>query len=205
MKQIILASASPRRKDLLEQIGLTFEVIPSTCEEVSHAEHPADVVIELSKQKAKDIWDKLQDRQQDILVIGADTVVAYEQEILGKPKDFDDAKRMLELLSGKEHHVYTGVTLLWIDASGKREEYSFYVCTGVTMYRIGKAEIMDYVFFGRAYGQSRGICSARKRRCIYQVREGRIQQRGGITYRKTISGNESMGFAFIAERKERRI
>lgn len=148
MKQIILASASPRRKDLLEQIGLTFEVIPSTCEEVSHAEHPADVVIELSKQKAKDIWDKLQDRQQDILVIGADTVVAYEQEILGKPKDFDDAKRMLELLSGKEHHVYTGVTLLWIDASGKREEYSFYVCTGVTMYRIGKAEIMDYVFSG---------------------------------------------------------
>lgn len=148
MKQIILASASPRRKELLTQIGFTFEVIPSTCEEMATTSHPADMVIELSKQKAKDIWEKLSDRQDSIVVIGADTVVAFEQEVLGKPKDFDDAKRMLTLLSGKEHHVYTGVTLIWMDESGKKEEYSFYVCTGVAMYRIGQEEITEYVLSG---------------------------------------------------------
>lgn len=148
MKQIILASASPRRKELLAQIGLEFEIIPSQKEENVTTTHPADVVIELSKQKARDIWENQAERQADILVIGADTVVAFENEVLGKPKDFQDAQDMLTKLSGQEHHVYTGVTLIWINEQGKTEEYSFYVCTGVAMYRIGRAEIMDYVFSG---------------------------------------------------------
>ena len=148
MKQIVLASASPRRKELLEQLGLSFEIMPSEKEEIVTTTLPADVVIELSKQKAKDIWGQLEKRQEDILVIGADTIVALEGEILGKPKDFQDAQDMLAKLSGKEHQVYTGVTMLWITADGKQEEYSFYVCTGVAMYRIGRAEIMDYVFGG---------------------------------------------------------
>lgn len=164
MKKIILASASPRRRELLAQIGFRFTVMPSDAEENPVSTLPQDIVIELSKQKARDIWEKLikndnegnaddisvstGDICADSLVISADTVVAIEGEILGKPKDAEDAARMLGLLSGKEHQVYTGVTMLWINEEGKKEEYSFYVCTGVLMYRMSRAEIMEYVHSG---------------------------------------------------------
>lgn len=160
MKKIILASASPRRRELLSQIGLTFTVMPGDVEENPASTLPQDIVIELSKAKARDIWEKAGrgDIYDDItdanvsrdacLVISADTVVAIEDEILGKPKDEDDAVRMLTLLSGKEHQVYTGVTMIWINEEGKEEEYSFYVCTGVLMYRISRAEILSYVRSG---------------------------------------------------------
>ena len=171
MKKIILASASPRRKELLTQIALTFIVMPSDVEENPKSTLPQDIVIELSKEKARDIWEKIaaEDRDgtkndtsfmkedstddsqincTDALVISADTVVSIEGEILGKPKDEEDAVRMLSLLSGKEHQVYTGVTMIWINEEGKQEEYSFYVCTGVLMYRMNRAEIMEYVYSG---------------------------------------------------------
>ena len=147
MKKIILASASPRRSELLAQISLEFTVMPSDVEENPKSTLPQDIVIELSKEKARDVWGKIgQNNTGDSLVISADTVVSIEGEILGKPRDEEDAARMLGLLSGKEHQVYTGVTLIWIDGEGKQEEYSFYVCTGVLMYR--KAEILEYVLSG---------------------------------------------------------
>lgn len=154
MKKIILASASPRRKELLAQIGFDFTVMPSDVEENPSSTLPQDIVIELSKEKARDVWKKLEsgdlgeDGSADYLVISADTVVAIDGKILGKPKDEEDATRMLSLLSGKEHQVYTGVTLVWINEEGKKEEYSFYVCTGVVMYRMSRAEIMEYVLSG---------------------------------------------------------
>jgi len=147
MKKIILASASPRRRELLSQIGFQFTVMPSEAEEKPKSVVPADVVVELSKRKAEDIWEKAGE-QNDSIVIGADTVVSIEGEILGKPKDFEDAVRMLTLLSGKEHQVYTGVTMIWITEEGERKEYSFYVCTGVVMYRMSREEIIDYVWGG---------------------------------------------------------
>ena len=150
MKKIILASASPRRKELLSQIGLEFTVMPSDIEEDPKSTLPQDIVIELSKEKARDIWGKIgrDDKCDNSLVISADTIVTIEGEILGKPKDEEDAVRMLSLLSGKEHQVYTGVTMIWINEDGKQEEYSFYVCTGVLMYRMNRAEIMEYVCSG---------------------------------------------------------
>ena len=154
MKKIILASASPRRRELLAQIGLIFTVMPGDVEENPESELPQDIVIELSKAKARDIWGKIgqndsrADGKTDYLVLSADTVVSIEGEILGKPKDENDAVRMLTLLSGKEHQVYTGVTMIWINGEGKQEEYSFYVCTGVLMYRISREEILDYVRSG---------------------------------------------------------
>lgn len=149
MKKIILASASPRRRELLTQIGLAFTVMPSDVEENPESILPQDMVIELSKAKARDIWGKVgQNNRNGCLVLSADTVVSIEEEILGKPRDEDDAVRMLTLLSGKEHQVYTGVTMIWIDEEGKQEEYSFYVCTGVLMYRIGREEILTYVRSG---------------------------------------------------------
>lgn len=149
MKKIILASASPRRRELLTQIGLEFTVMPSDVEENPQSTLPQDIVIELSKEKARDVWGKIgEGNVNDSLVISADTVVAIDGEILGKPKDEEDAARMLGLLSGKEHQVYTGVTMIWIDGEGRQEEYSFYVCTGVLMYRMNRAEIMEYVCSG---------------------------------------------------------
>lgn len=134
MSQIILASASPRRKALLEQIGMEFEICPAKGEEVITESRPDAVVSELSRQKAEEVAAGVLTYNeqhpdlatpQDILVIGADTVVAYGDEILGKPKDEEDAKRMLTLLQGNTHSVYTGITLVFIDKSGRTGEYCF--------------------------------------------------------------------------------
>lgn len=159
MNQIILASGSPRRKELLEQMGLTFEVCPAKGEEVITTTIPSDVVAELSKQKAEEIaggilsWiengcKKELSCPQDVLVIGADTVVAFEGKILGKPKDEADAKRMLSMLSGNTHSVFTGVTFVFIDQSGKTGEYTFYEKTDVTMYDMSEEEIEGYIATG---------------------------------------------------------
>ena len=115
--KFILASASPRRKELLEQIGMKFEVRISEAEEVTEATEPAEYVMELSFLKAEDVAGKIpvmydaRGINQDFVVIGSDTVVAAEDEILGKPANRDDAFAMLRMLSGCEHEVITGVTL----------------------------------------------------------------------------------------------
>lgn len=157
MSRIILASASPRRKELLEQIGLEFEICPAKGEEIITKTIPHEVVMELSKQKAEEVAylittynDNHKDitTPTDILVIGADTVVAYDGQILGKPKSEDDAKRMLSMLSGNTHSVYTGVTLCLIDKEGKVGELVFYEKTDVTMFPITEEEIDRYVATG---------------------------------------------------------
>ncbi|NLB40664.1 MAG: septum formation inhibitor Maf [Clostridiales bacterium] len=110
MKKLILASASPRRKELLDQVGIKYEVIPSSVEE--HIDDidgtPAEKAEKLAYLKAKDVATSL----NDCLVLGADTIVVIGNEIIGKPIDLDDAKRMLIKLSGKEHKVITGVALI---------------------------------------------------------------------------------------------
>lgn len=157
MSQIILASASPRRKDLLEQIGMEFEICPAKGEEVITQSQPDAVVLELSRQKAEEVAAGVLTYNethpdlatpQDILVIGADTVVAYGNEILGKPKDEADAKRMLDLLQGNTHSVYTGITLVFIDKSGRTGEYCFFEKTDVTMYPMDEDEINRYIATG---------------------------------------------------------
>ena len=164
MKQIILASASPRRKELLEQIGLEFEIVPAKGEEVITKTKPEEVVMELSRQKALEVagmvsqYGTLHDdimTPQDMLVIGADTVVAAENEsgnpeILGKPKDEADAYRMLAMLSGKVHSVYTGVTLVFIDKSGKAGAHTFYEKTDVHMRHMSELEIQRYIATGES-------------------------------------------------------
>ena len=106
MKHIILASASPRRKEILELADLKFDVMPSDAQEITTKTAPNEVVMELASIKAKDIYKK---SEKQSMVVGADTVVAYQGQILGKPADEADAKRMLTMLSGQTHEVYTGV------------------------------------------------------------------------------------------------
>lgn len=109
--RVILASASPRRLDLLRQVGIEPEIEPSHVEEVITSTVPDQVVMELSRQKAEDI--AALHTGEDAIVIGADTVVAYDGKILGKPKNEADAVRMIRSFQGKVHQVYTGVTLVF--------------------------------------------------------------------------------------------
>lgn len=145
--RIILASASPRRKELLRQIGLEFEIQVSQVEEVITQTQPGKVVEELSSQKARAVVDALDEEEykEGVLVIGADTVVAADGEILGKPKDESEAVKMLHFLSGRSHEVFTGVTLLYKKQGRERIIKSFHERTAVVFYPMGDDEIAEYV------------------------------------------------------------
>lgn len=136
MEKIILASASPRRKELLEQAGIPFEVVVSDAQEIITQEEPGEVVKELSACKAQAVAGKYPDH----IVLGADTVVVHNGKILGKPKDKEDARKMICGLQGDTHQVYTGVTLI---SHGK--EISFYECADVCVYAMSEAEVEDYL------------------------------------------------------------
>lgn len=143
-RDVVLASASPRRKELLRQAGITFRIIISNVKETITKTNPDEVVEELSFQKAQAVAGRI---EKGILVIGADTVVALEGKILGKPENEADAARMLKSLQGRCHHVYTGVT--FYIRKGTREAYhTFSECTEVEMYPMSDKEIREYIATG---------------------------------------------------------
>lgn len=148
MKKIVLASASPRRRELLSQVGVAFEVKPASGEERITSAEPAKVVEELSRQKAMFTAYALEEEEnrdlRDVVVIGADTVVSYEGKILGKPADETAAIEMLAMLQGNTHQVYTGVTLL-IREKGRWKAHTFHECTDVSFYPVTEEEIKEYV------------------------------------------------------------
>ena len=174
--RIVLASASPRRRELLEQIGMDFEVLVSHVEEKVTAVEPGAVVEELSRQKAEAVLRELMCTEdvtvtdadiEGVLVIGADTVVAADGQILGKPSCEMEAIEMLERLSGRCHEVYTGVTLLY--RTGEKcavqiQQRIFHEMTKVCFYSMSPQEISDYVSSGDcmdkagAYG-IQGLCA----------------------------------------------
>ncbi len=109
MKPFILASSSPRRKELLQQISYSFETVASQVNEQAPDSLPPESLVELlAERKAQEIWRSY----PDAVVLGADTVVVYKQRILGKPESKEEASEMLRMLSGKTHSVYTGVALV---------------------------------------------------------------------------------------------
>lgn len=163
--RLVLASASPRRRELLSQIGLEFTVMPSKKEENAKTTEAGALVQELSRQKAVDIWEQLsggqgqnpdtdqeqiseetqepnlnEKRQPELLVIGADTVVCCEGKILGKPHSREAAAEMLTVLQGRSHEVYTGVTLY-----SQSETVTFFECTQVEFYPMTEVEISEYI------------------------------------------------------------
>lgn len=178
----ILASKSPRRKELMEKLGVVFEIQPSVGEEHITGSDPEKVVVQLAEQKAQEVallymnimdaqmsstvqW-MMEERNQDFskemnqkvegyLIVGADTIVVHEGEILGKPKDKEEAEAMLEKLSGKTHQVYTGVSLILITEKGM-DSHSFFEKTDVTFHRLRYSEIMDYVKSGDCYDKAGG-------------------------------------------------
>ena len=144
--KIILASASPRRKELLKQAGLSFKTMPSTKEEKITKELPSEIVEELSYQKAVDICGQLAGTmKEDFVVIGADTIVSSWNKVMGKPNDKEEAFDMLWELQGKSHQVYTGVTLAWKYQDEPAMFYTFNECTDVTVFPMTEEEIEKYI------------------------------------------------------------
>lgn len=144
----VLASGSPRRKELLTKIIPEFEIIPSTSEEDASAEEPSKMVEELSFQKASEIFHKiLTDSASDLIVIGSDTVVSYNRKVLGKPKDRNDAADMIRMLNGNTHSVFTGVTVFY-RVNGKTDSFTFHEETKVEVENMTEDEIASYVATG---------------------------------------------------------
>lgn len=147
MAKVVLASASPRRKELLEQVGVTFEILVANGEEIITKTLPWEVVEELSAMKAKEVADRYQQEQEvteDTVIIGADTIVAFGEEILGKPKNEEDARNTLNKLQNHTHQVYTGVTVIVLSKDGTKS-VCFHEKTDVTMYPVTKEQITAYV------------------------------------------------------------
>ena len=135
--KLVLASASPRRQELIQLLGLRAEIHPSgIAEDVTEAD-PSLLVQKLAFRKAEDVAKQY---PKDYLVVGADTVVFFENRILGKPKSEEDAYKMLSALSGRTHQVYTGVSLHF---QGKK--MGFYEKTEVQFARLTEQEIWDYI------------------------------------------------------------
>ncbi|MBQ8319004.1 MAG: septum formation protein Maf [Lachnospiraceae bacterium] len=157
MKNIILASQSPRRKELLAQAGFEFEIVTSDVEEVITDTKPEQIAESLSRQKACDVYNKIvkekgMEYARNSIIIGADTIVAVDDKLLGKPKDKEDAADMLRLMSGRSHQVYTGVTLVVgdiesVDSTDEATQnyLSFNQCTEVEFYQISEQEIEEYL------------------------------------------------------------
>lgn len=120
--KLVLASTSPRRKDLLTALGLTFQVQPSTIDEIMDpALAPEELVLNLAQQKTADVFKSLSAKSRDerLLVLGADTIVVLDGNFLGKPTDRAEAIDMLKRLSGRAHEVYTGVWLIVREEDGR--------------------------------------------------------------------------------------
>lgn len=155
MNELILASGSPRRKELLSLIQVPFIVEKSNAEETITEKEPGKIVMELSGRKAEDVAGRITSG----IVLGADTIVWAQGRILGKPKDRKDAAQMLRLLSGKAHEVFTGVTILVREPAGRTGEStirrdSFFCRTTVHVHEMTDEEIETYLDTGDAFDKA---------------------------------------------------
>lgn len=141
---LILASASPRRRELLTQAGFTYRIHPAHIpEDPRPGEDPIAYVCRLAREKAEAVYNQLSPAEPSVLVLGADTTVTIDKDILGKPESPEDAARILRLLSGRTHRVITGVSLV----SAERTETAAEV-TAVQFLSLSEAEIQAYIATG---------------------------------------------------------
>lgn len=146
--QIILASASPRRKELLGMLFADFAVLPAEGEEKATEVTPGAIAAELAREKAAEVAGKaVGESQENVLVIGADTIVVHNGEILGKPENEEDAEKMLTSLSGDVHQVYTGLCVMG-RVGGVEQMANFAVCTDVYFDTLSQMQITEYIRTG---------------------------------------------------------
>lgn len=145
--KLILGSGSPRRKEILTKLGYEYEIVKAEKEEITIKSKPADIVVELAYNKALEVKNKVSQRddynKNQYVILTADTVVAVDDEILGKPKDRQDAVSMISKIQGRAHQVYTGVVILTLD-----DEYIFYDKTDVYVKEMTDTEIREYIATG---------------------------------------------------------
>jgi septum formation protein maf len=149
MKRMILASGSPRRKELLQMLEVPFEVLVSDTEEIITKNEPAEVTKELSYQKAMAVAGQVEEG----IVIGADTVVSIDGKILGKPADTEEAREMIHKLQGKSHMVYTGVTVI-VKSDETVSASSFAEGTKVNVAPMTEDEIEAYISTSEPYDKA---------------------------------------------------
>ncbi|WP_071460272.1 Maf family protein [Bacillus massilinigeriensis] len=148
MQHLILASASPRRKELLMNLHLQFDISASNADEtIESGMPPAEAVMELASRKSRYVSSK----HPSSFIIGSDTVVVHGGEILGKPSDASEARSMLRRLSGNSHTVYTGVSIISPEA-----EHRFYEKTDVTFWELTDEEIEAYINSGEPFDKAGG-------------------------------------------------
>ncbi len=147
--KLVLASNSPRRKELLKNAGFAFDVIPSDTDEKSTCKNNASLVKDLARGKAMNVANRIKGdnkyKKGEVIVLGSDTIVAFDGEVLGKPKNKKDAEKMLKELSGNKHYVYTGVCLIRLFDGKIIEKTIFNTKTAVYMYPLTASEIKDYI------------------------------------------------------------
>lgn len=146
-QKLILASSSPRRKELLSFLNIPFEIVVSQVEEhFNDKNDPNEIVQALALQKAEAVAKTM---EGDAVVLGADTIVTIENQILGKPKDENEARMMLKQLSGREHIVYTGVAII-----SRLESTTFYEETKVQFWDLSDEEIENYIKSGEPFDKA---------------------------------------------------
>ena len=161
--KLILASQSPRRKEILENLGLDFEIVTSDADESSSITNPYTLVEELSRRKGEAVRALLLSQGRDLsdtVIIASETVVSIDGEILGKPRDKEDAKRMLKLLSGREHEVVSGICLI-----GRGKTETAHEITEVVFDEMDEKTIDAYIEKAKPYDKAgayaiQGLASA---------------------------------------------
>lgn len=152
MYEVILASASPRRKEIMEIMGIPYKVMTKNVDEITEETIPSEMVQALAKLKTNAIAEQYintgTEIHKEIIIIGADTMVFYKEHVLGKPKDEADAERMLQMLSNDVHEVYTGVSIVVMNEGLVKEDISFAVDTKVFVQSLTTEQILDYIATG---------------------------------------------------------
>lgn len=155
MYKVILASGSPRRKEILEQAGIEFIIKTSSKEEVTESLDPEEMVKALALQKAQDVSEEV---SEDTIIIGADTLVAIDNKILGKPNSKEAARNMLKTLQGKKHQVYTGVAVLIKNKDTKKLDkvLTFSEVSQVWVQPMEDSQIEAYIDTGEPFDKAGG-------------------------------------------------
>ena len=179
---ILLASASPRRKQLLESAGLSLQIEAADIDETRHPDElPVDFVQRMAREKARSVAAK--HKQTDNTILAADTIVVHAGEILGKPHDIEDAKRMLRLLSGDVHSVYTGVCV--IDQANDREQV-FFCETKVHFCELSEAQIDWYIGTGEPMDKAGSYGIQGKAACFVKEIQGSYTNVVGLPLCETL-------------------
>jgi len=188
MKRLILASASPRRYELLSLTLLPFETYPSTLEEkMDLSLTPSQLVESLAEQKAADIFTQ----KPDCVVLGADTIVSYQNNRLGKPKDRIEAAEMLRMLSGQTHEVYTGVCLI-----DQTKKVIFSVKTSVTFYTLDENTIEWYLNTGEPFDKAGSYGIQGSGSLLVEKIDGDYFNVVGLPISKVVRSLKDFGFSF---------